>query len=589
MQNIIGLLNQKAASAIQSAFVDQLPKGSDLLNPEVVQSTQSQFGHYQCNNALKIAKELKQNPRQVAEKILAHLDLKAKEGKPMIAKTEIAGPGFINIILEPTFISLEIDALLHDPRLGVPLPEKKQRIIVDFSSPNVAKELHVGHLRSTIIGDSLARLFEFLGHDVLRLNHIGDWGAQFGMLIAYLQEEQPCILTGEKQTDLPSLMHWYRESKKRFDADQDFKKRAQLQVVKLQGGDPLSMQAWKIICEISRRAYQEIYDLLDVKLVERGESFYNPYLAGVVAELGEKGLITISDGAKCLFLEGFAARDGASLPMIVQKSDGGYNYDTTDMAAIRHRIQVEKANRIVVVTDAGQVLHFQMLEKAAVKAGYLDPKQVRFDHVPFGVVLGPDGKKFKTRSGETEKLIDLLLEAVRRAKQIMLERQPDLPEQEIDQLALNLGIDSIKYADLSCHRLKDYVFSYDRMLKFEGNTAAFLLYAYVRILGIKRKVGKDIAAILNIGHVQLEHSSEIALALHLRQFGEVLDHMSRELLPNRLTDYLYALAEKFNAFFRDCRVEGSTQESSRLLLCEAAARILEKGLNILGLKIVDRM
>ncbi len=588
MQNLITVLQQKAQQAIHSAFSDVI-EDPKLLEADVTSSTQVQFGHYQCNSALKIGKALKIAPREVAKKIVDNLDHAAPNDGVMISHLEIAGPGFINITLAPAFLAEQIDALLHDSRLGVPLPVKKQKVIVEFSSPNIAKELHVGHLRSTIIGDAIARLFEFLGHDVLRLNHIGDWGTQFGMLIAYMQDVVPEVLKGRTKTDLIELMKWYRAAKKRFDEDPDFKKRSQFQVVKLQSGDSTSRAAWQAICEISRQAFHEIYDLLDVKLVERGESYYNPYLAEVVDELDRKGMITISDGAKCVFLEGFVSREGTPLPMIVQKSDGGYNYDTTDMAAIRHRIQVEKADRIIILTDAGQSLHFAMIFKAAEKAGYLDPAKVKVDHVPFGVVLGPDGKKFKTRSGETEKLIDLLLEAVVQAKKIMRERLPDLSETELDHVSKILGIDAIKYADLSSHRIKDYVFSYERMLKFEGNTAAFLLYAYVRIQGIKRKVGKEIDDVLRRASVHLEHPTEIALALHLRQFGEVLEIMARDLIPNRLCDYLYELAEKFHAFFRDCRVEGSPEEEGRLLLCEATSRVLEKGLNILGLKTLERM
>jgi arginyl-tRNA synthetase len=587
MHNIISILFQKAEDAIRTVFGNTV-EDPKLLEAEVTPSTQAQFGDYQCNSALKIGKALRISPRDVAEKIAAHLN-RYDEGNEMISKLEIAGPGFINITISPFYLASQVDALLQDNRLGVPEPDKKLKVIVEFSSPNVAKELHVGHLRSTIIGDAIARLFEFLGHDVLRLNHIGDWGTQFGMLIAYMQEKVPDVFKGRKQTDLIELMGWYRESKKRFDEDPEFKKQAQLQVVKLQGGDPDTRAAWQVICEISRRSYQEIYDLLDVKLVERGESFYNPYLPEIIHDLERKRLITISDGAKCIFLEGFVSRDATLLPLMVQKSDGGYNYDTTDMAAIRHRIQVEKADRIIYLTDAGQSLHFAMIFKAAEKAGYLDPSKVRVDHVPFGVVLGPDGKKFKTRSGETEKLIDLLLEAIKHAKKIMQERLPDLPEKELERVSQILGIDAVKYSDLACHRIKDYVFSYDRMLKFEGNTAAFLLYAYVRIQGIKRKVGKNISDVLKNSHVILEHPTEIALALHLRRFGEILDAMSRDLLPNRLCDYLYELAEKFHAFFRDCRVEGDPHEDSRLLICEATARILEKGLHLLGLKTLDRM
>jgi arginyl-tRNA synthetase len=418
---------------------------------------------------------------------------------------------------------------------------------------------------------------------------VGDWGTQFGMLITYMQEHASDALAGSISADLPQLLQWYKASKKRFDEDPDFKKRAQLKVVDLQSGDPATLRAWKGICEISRRAFQEIYDLLDVHLVERGESFYNPYLPQVIKDLEKRDLITISDGAKCVFIEGFQNRDGSPLPMIVQKSDGGYNYDTTDLAAMWHRTAIERAERIIIVTDAGQSLHFAILFKVAEKVGYIDPKKVQVDHVPFGVVLGSDGKKFKTRSGETEKLSDLLLEAVDKAQEIMRERLPDLSDEEVYAVSRILGIDAVKYADLSCHRVKDYLFSYERMLKFEGNTAAFLLYAYVRIQGIKRKVGKDISTLIKAITVQLEHPTEIDLSMHLCQFGETLDSMSRDLLPNRLTDYLYVLAEKFHAFFRDCRVEGSPQENSRLLLCEAAGRVLKQGLTILGLKTLERM
>lgn len=589
MQNILSVLQSKVQEALHDAFGAHLPLGTPLLEAEVAQSTNTKFGHYQCNNALKLAKELDLLPREVATKIIQHLDREDSQGKKMLAAVEIAGPGFINLTLDPLFLADQIAQLLKDTHFGVPLPQKKQRIIVEFSSPNVAKELHVGHLRSTIIGDAIARLFEFLGHDVLRLNHIGDWGTQFGMLIVYMQEHVPAVLEGKEKTDLPSLMHWYKESKKNFDADPAFKKRAQQQVVLLQGGDSASLKAWKMICEISRHAFQEIYDLLDVKLKERGESFYNPFLKPLIDDLTHKGLITISEGAKCIFMDGFVTAESTPLPMIVQKSDGGYNYDTTDLASIRYRIEVDKADRLIYVTDAGQSLHFQMVFKAAELAGYLDPRKVRVDHVPFGVVLGPDGKKFKTRSGETEKLIDLLEEAIQKAEVVFDERLPEESEEERHKLAKVLGIDAVKYADLSCHRVKDYLFSYDRMLKFEGNTAPFLLYAYVRIQGIKRKVGKEIAPLLKNPKIELEHPSEILLALHLRQFGETLDVIARDLLPNRLTEYLYELAEKFNAFFRDCRVEGSPQEESRLLLAEATARILKQGLHILGLQVVDRM
>jgi arginyl-tRNA synthetase len=578
MDNLLQILQKQAKEALEKAFGQEV-------SPEITISTQPQFGHYQCNNALKLAKELKANPREVAKKIIDAWDTSGS----MIAKMEIAGPGFINIFLDTQFLSSEINKVLQDPRLGVPSPHPRQRVIVEFSSPNIAKELHVGHLRSTIIGDCLARVFECLGHDVLRLNHIGDWGTQFGMLITYMRDEAPDVLEGRTQTDLTSLMQWYRAAKKRFDEDPEFKKRSQLQVVKLQGGDEVSLAAWKMICDISRRAFQDIYNLLDVKLTERGESYYNPVLPQVVEDLVKRGMVTISDGAKCIYLDGFVGRDDKPLPMIIQKSDGGYNYDTTDVAALRQRIEQEKADRIIYVTDAGQSLHFQMVFKAVEKAGYFDPQKVRVDHVPFGVVLGADGTKFKTRSGDTERLIDLLYEAVKQAKAILHERIPDLSEKDLEHTAQVLGIDAVKYADLSSHRIKDYLFSYERMLRFEGNTAAFLLYAYVRTQSIKRKVGKDIHALLQKAQISLEHPTEIELALHLRRFGETLFAVADELLPNRLAEYLYSLAEKFHAFFRDCRVEGSSQEDSRLLLCEVTGRILKKGLEVLGLKTLEKM
>lgn len=581
METLHHILETQFSNAIRLAFSDLSAQDSIA---EIAPCNQEGFGHYQCNSALRLGKILKKNPRIVAQEIENALDASTRS---MCQKIEVAGPGFLNITLSNSFLSQEIENILADAHLGAKLPDRLLKIVIDFSSPNVAKELHVGHIRSTIIGECLARLFEFLGCDVLRLNHIGDWGTQFGMLITYMKEFKPDVLSGKETTDLMSLMGWYKEAKKKFDEDPGFKNRSQLEVVRLQSGDLESIRIWKIICEITRKSHQQIYDLLDVKLIERGESFYNPFLKDVVEELEKKGLVTISDNAKCIFLEGFVNREGDPLPVIIQKSDGGFNYDTTDLAALRHRLLVENADRIIYVVDSGQSLHFQMIFKTAEKAGWYDPKEVEVNHVGFGVVLGPDGKKFKTRSGETEKLMDLLLEAVDRARAVIRERLPEATDTEMDHLARVIGIDAIKYADLSSHRLKDYVFSYDRMLRFEGNTAVFLLYAYVRINGIQRKAKVNLEQIS--GKVVLQHASEVALGLHLRRFGETLEIMAKELLPNRLTDYLYELAEKFNAFYRDCHVEGTPEETSRLILCHAAARILKQGLDILSLQTVERM
>ncbi len=582
------MLIKMIEQACKQAFISAFPTlASQAFSVEITRSTNARFGHYQCNSAMKLTKVLGIPPREIAAKVqnaLENADIKEK-----IEKLEIAGPGFINITLNKNYLSKQCQEIASQAQV-VAKTAHPQKVTIDFSSPNTAKEMHVGHLRSTIIGDSLARMFEYLGHQTLRLNHLGDWGTAFGMLIAYIKEVEPGIITGEKIADLSILVKLYKESKKRFDEDEGFKKKSQLMVVALQSGDKEAYKAWQIICEISRNAYQEIYNLLDVKLIERGESFYNPYLASIIEDVEKKGLIQISDGAKCLFIEGFVNREGEPLPFILQKSDGGYNYATTDLASIRHRIEDEHSDRIIYVTDSGQATHFAMLFKAAEMAGYLAPDKIRVDHVPFGLVLGPDGKKFKTRSGETERLIDLLTSAIDKATDILAARNKDkeassLSEIEVQDIAKVLGINAVKYSDLVCNRTHDYAFSYDKMLRFEGNTAAFLMYSYVRIHGIKRKIQAEIS----LAPIELQHESEINLGLHLCQFAEILDSIGDDLMPNRLCEYLYELAEKFNAFFRDCRVEGSPEQNQRLALCELTAKVLKEGLTILGLKTVTKM
>lgn len=471
-------------------------------------------------------------------------------------------------------------------RLGISAAQYKEKIIIDFSSPNAAKELHVGHLRSTIIGDCLARAFEFLGHEVLRLNHIGDWGTSFGMLITYIKEHQYSVLQEQKQPSLSDLGEWYRNAKKLFDTDETFKKRAQQAVVDLQSGDQNSLKIWSIICPVSRQACQVIYDLLDVKLIDRPESFYNPMLKKMIEDLSEKGLIKISDGAKCIFLEGYTGLDGAPFPLIVQKSDGGYNYISTDMAALCHRISEEKADRVIYVTDAGQSkTHFEMIFKAAEKAVYLDRNKTRVDHVAFGLVLGSNGRKLRTRAGYSPLLIEA---GILEAKKLFLERKFSLDENEIENVSRIIGINAIKYSDLSCHLLSDYVFSYERMLRFEGNTAVFILYSYVRIVSIRRKIQLDPIK-FKINSLELEHPIEIKLALIIVQFEDILLKMVENLMPHLLCDYLFNLASQFNLFFRDCRVDGHKLQNSRLLLCEATGEVLRKGMELLGLKVLDKM
>lgn len=583
--NIKNYLKQQFTQAFQSAFpaLEQ-----ENFMAEVTQSTQQNFGHYQCNSAMKLAKSLKMPPQKIAQAVVEKVsELNDNE----INKLEIAGPGFINITLSQSMIEQCCQKMLDHQHLAVE-KNNPQKVIIDFSSPNIAKEMHVGHLRSTIIGESIARILEFLGHDVLRLNHVGDWGTAFGMLIAYIKQFEPQIIKEPDAAELGLLVQYYKAAKKKFDEDATFKKQSQLEVVALQGGDAQALQIWKLICEISRKSYQEIYDILDIDLIERGESFYNPYLQQTIETLEAKAIVEVSDGAKCMFLEGYTNREGEPLPFMLQKSDGGFNYATTDMAAIHHRIFDEKGNWLIYVTDIGQATHFAMLFKAAEKAQWLDREKTRVDHVPFGLVLGPDGKKFKTRSGDTERLIDLIHTAINKAHDILESKEKEqdrgLEKDQIDVIAHALGVNAIKYADLSSHRVHDYQFSYERMLQFEGNTAAFLMYAYVRIHGIKRQIAEKNIQTEKVS-LSFSHDNETLLGLHLARFHECLDNISDDLLPHRLCEYLFELADLYNAFFRDCRVIGSDEQNQRLQLCELAEKVLKQGLTLLGLTTVERM
>jgi arginyl-tRNA synthetase len=572
------------SDALKKAFAQLFPDQSSLhhlVEQSVSMSSSPKFGHFQSNLAMQLSKQLKIPPRQIASEISSTLACSD------FASVHVAGPGFINITLATHLISSYCNQQLHHSRLGCE-SMNLSKIIIDFSSPNIAKEMHVGHLRSTIIGDCLANVFEFLGYEVLRLNHVGDWGTAFGMLIVYLKQHHPEIVSGKQSSNLSDLVGWYKQSKVCFDEDPLFKKDAQMQVVKLQQGDIESRQAWQLICDISREGFQKIYDALGIKLIERGESFYNPWLNEVIESINARGLLSISDGAKCVYLDGFQNREGEPLPLIVQKSDGGFNYATTDLAAIRHRVSAEQAKRIIYVTDSGQGLHFSMVFATASKAQFYDPDEVALEHAGFGLVLGEDGKKFKTRSGDVVRLQSLLDKAVEKAKAIFTERNSDWNMQVINRAASILGIAAIKYADLSNNRMSDYQFSFERMLKFEGNTAAFILYSFVRINSIldKSKISSDELA---AHEIVMEHESEIDLAFHLTRFSAVVLKLSNDLNPHYLTDYLYLLAQKYNMFFRDCRVHGDANEASRLLLCRLTSRIIEKGLNLLGIDVLERM
>jgi len=468
-------------------------------------------------------------------------------------------------------------------------------VVVDFSSPNIAKEMHVGHLRSTIIGDSLARVLEFRGHPVLRLNHVGDWGTQFGMLITHLKQVAPEALETADAVDLGDLVAFYRQAKQRFDDDEAFQTTSREEVVKLQGGDPLSLKAWGLLCEQSRREFQKIYDRLDVRLSERGESFYNPYLESVVEDLNVSGLLVTDDGAQCVFLEGVSGKDGKPLPVIVQKSDGGFNYATTDLAAIRYRfaaaLEGDGARRVIYVTDAGQANHFAGVFQVANRAGWI-PAGGRLQHVPFGLVQGEDGKKLKTRAGDTVRLRDLLDEAVERAeadlRRRLQEEGRDEDESFIQHVATTVGLAAVKYADLSQNRMTNYQFSFDRMLALQGNTAPYLLYALVRIAGIARK-GGDLDA--TAAELQFSEPQEWALVRELLKLDEVIAEVEEELLPNRLCTYLFELSQVFNRFYDQVPVLKAEQpaRSCRLALCRLTADTLKLGLSLLGIPTLERM
>ncbi len=590
MLRIAQALDTQLREAMQRAF----PEVDALLDPQLAPASKPEFGDFQANGALPLAKPLKQAPRQIAGAIV-----EALQADPaftaLCLEPQIAGPGFINLTIRPECLAAEVSARLGDPRLGVPEVHNDSAVVVDFSSPNIAKEMHVGHLRSTIIGDSLARVLEFRGHRVLRLNHVGDWGTQFGMLITHLKQVAPETLNTADAVDLGDLVAFYREAKKRFDEDEAFQATSREEVVKLQGGDPVSLKAWGLLCDQSRREFQKIYDRLDIRLSERGESFYNPYLASVLSGLKEADLLVTDDGAECVFLEGVNGKDGKPLPVIVRKSDGGFNYATTDLAAIRYRFaggsDGDGARRVIYVTDAGQANHFAGVFQVAKRANWI-PENGRLEHVPFGLVQGEDGKKLKTRSGDTVRLRDLLDEAVERAEADLRRRLQEEERHEdepfIRHVAGTVGLAAVKYADLSQNRITNYQFSFDRMLALQGNTAPYLLYAVVRIAGIARK-GGDLEA--EAGMLQFSEPQEWALVRELLKFDAVIAEVEEELLPNRLCSYLFELSQVFNRFYDQVPVlkaEGKSL-SSRLALCRLTADTLKAGLGLLGIATLERM
>ena len=585
MTSILEQLQDSVSQALVSAFGEELANCDPLIAP----TNNPKFGDYQSNVALSLAKPLKQNPRAIAQSIIDHLNI-----DDMCQTPTIAGPGFVNFTLKSNYIGQLLSKIQTDERLGIPQVQPSKKVIVDFSSPNIAKEMHVGHLRSTIIGDAIARILEFRGYDVLRLNHVGDWGTQFGMLIAYLREAYPEALTTANVLEIGDLVSLYKKAKVRFDEDEEFKQTARQEVVNLQAGAEDSLHAWRLLCDQSRQEFQVIYDLLDIKLEERGESFYNPFLEDVVSELKETGLLEKSEGAMCVFLDGFTNKDGEPLPLIVQKTDGGFNYATTDLAAIKYRVKEDGADRIIYVTDAGQANHFAGVFQVARRAGIL-PESVEVVHVPFGLVLGKDGKRIKTRSGETVKLKDLLDEAVDYAREELETRLKEEGREEtpefIDHVAQVTGLSAVKYADLSQNRTSDYKFDFDKMLDLKGNTAPYLLYAYVRPQGVSRKGNIDFSQLDSNTAIVLTEAAELTLAKHILQLEEVIKEVEASLLPNRICLYLFELSQKFNQFYEQCDILNANepQKTSRLILADLTARSIKLGLSLLGIKVLERM
>ncbi len=566
----------------------------------VLPSTKPEFGDFQINSALSLAKVFRKSPREIAELIINQLN-KIESFKNICKPAEIAGPGFINLTLNESCLISGIFQRLNDSNLCVPKVEvnlkehQKKPIVVDFSSPNIAKEMHVGHLRSTIIGDSIARVLEFRGYKVLRLNHVGDWGTQFGMLITHLKEVAPQALKESNAIELGDLVTFYREAKIKFDEDKNFQKASRDEVVKLQNGNVDSLKAWSLLCNQSRKEFQIIYDRLNINLIERGESFYNKFLKGVINELDECALLKKDNGAQCVFLNEVKGWKSTSPPVIVQKSDGGFNYATTDLAAIKYRLSAvpegDGAERLIYVTDSGQASHFESVFEIGKLANWVTNKN-QCKHVPFGLVLGADGKKLKTRSGHTVRLKDLLDESVERAKADLISRLSSEKREEneefINKVSKVIGIASVKYADLSQNRTTNYQFNFDRMLNLQGNTAPYLLYAFVRIAGIQRKGG-------NINHainsLKFTTQQEWNLIRHLLKFDDIIIEVEEELLPNRLCNYLFELSQIFNRFYDKIPILKANviEKSSRLALCKLTADTLQLGLSLLGIETLQRM
>lgn len=575
MQGVNATVRQAFAQAIASAFpaVEHQP---------IIAA--SRFGDFQCNSAPSLFKTKKdvlnvKSPKEAADKIQQQMQT------DIFSKVETSPQGFITVDFSPAWIEKRLQEVLTN-KIQVKA-EKKLKVLVDFSSPNVAKEMHVGHLRSTIIGESMCRILEFVGHDVDRVNHIGDWGTQFGMLIQYIQQEHPdCATNTPAIGDLQIL---YRAAKARFDCDEEFKSKSREAVVALQSGDPMARRLWQAICEVSRQEFEKVYSRLGVTLREMGESAYNDMLPSVIGELAEKSLLQESDGAQCLFTP------VNTVPLMAVKSDGGYGYDSTDLAAIRHRLLDAERDWLIYVTDLGQEEHFLKLFEAARMAGWHQPPKTRCSHAGFGVVQGSDGKKFKTRSGEVIRLVDLLDEAVSRAMEELEKRAPEEDDQPATTVSRQktaevIGYSAVKYFDLKQNRMTDYQFSYDRMLDPRGNTAVYLLYAYARICSIFRKAKID-SKTLEPSALKITDPTERKLALLLLQLPDVINGILEDLMIHRLAEFMYKVTCLFSEFYTNCKVLDSDEKTrnSRLLLCETTRKVLEVCFGMLGITPLERI
>ena len=577
MQNLFKEVKIKLQQALLDAF--NLDVGIDQI--EVQKTSHQKFGHLQTNVSLKLSKQLRLPPPKIGQVLTDYL---SKDNT--FSKVEIAGPGFINFFIHPEFFNSTLNQLKDDPYLGVNVMPSHPHVVVDYSSPNVAKEMHVGHLRSTIIGDAICRFLTFVGWDVIRQNHIGDWGTQFGMLIEY-------IIQNELDIKNENITKCYQQAKKMFDEDTEFAKKAKERVVMLQQHDEKTHSIWEKLVAQSEQHFTEVYEQLDVLLGEadvRPESFYNPKLQPLIDYLQKENISSIDQGAKVIFLDGFKDKDNHPLPMLIQKSDGGFLYATTDLAAIQFRIETLKAKRVVYCVDARQQQHFDMLFAAANKIGWCD-ESIDLNYALFGTILGDDGKPFKTRSGDTVKLLPLISKAIEKATTIVSTKNPSWDQQRVNETARTLAVASLKYSDLCNDKIKNYAFSYEKMLSFDGNTAPYLLNAYVRVQSLLRKANISMDQALDYT-LNITEQNEIQLAYHLVLFSYEVETISTSLELHRMCHYLYQLASLFHHFYEHqpiLRAETNEQKESRLCLVGISSKILAQGLNLLGIKTLDHM